>query len=132
MDETRPVEASTADDLGAAGYLSVDAMVALLIVSMSIILGLQAIRSSHQVSTIAAEYKSAQILMAYLIDTGPRSYSETTGVIDGFAWSLVTQPTGLDRPIAVCRRALSMRAEHSGRAYQASTREICPAKDDAP
>lgn len=108
------------------GYVAVDAIVALLIVALATILSLQAVRSAYQAVATASEYKRAQILIAYVMDTGPRSFTPANGAADGFTWQLVTQATGFERPVAVCRRALSVRAEKSARTYQASTREICP------
>ncbi len=118
--------AARARERGEAGYVAVDAMVALLIISLSTILSLQAVRSAHQAVTAANEYKRAEILLSFLLDTGPRSFTPSRGRAGGFTWTLVTQPTGLDRPIAVCRRALTVQAEQSARVYNASTREICP------
>lgn len=110
------------------GFVAVDAMVALLIISLATILSLQAVRVAHQAASTAREYSRANVLLAYILDAGPRSFAPTTGVTDGFSWQLVTQTTGFDRPIAVCRRALTMRANGTGRAFQASTLEACPAE----
>jgi hypothetical protein len=108
------------------GYVAVDAMVALLIISLATVLSLRAAESAHQAASIADEMRRARALMMGLLESGPRSFTPSGGVSLGFSWNLVTQTTGLDRPIPVCRRAVTLLSQSSGRAFSASTYEPCP------
>jgi hypothetical protein len=119
--------ASAADD----GYVAVDAMVALMIIALAVVLSLQAVERAHQATAMADEARRARTLILGLLDQGPRTFTPSAGSALGFAWRLETQTTGLDRPIPVCRRAVSLQSRDSGRAFAASTFEACPAETSA-
>jgi hypothetical protein len=108
------------------GYIAVDAMVALLIIALATVLSLQAVERAHSAATAADEYKTAQIVITDIMEGGPRSFTVATGNARGFSWRLVTEVTGSQHPIAICRRALTLQASRSGRTFQASTNETCP------
>jgi hypothetical protein len=108
------------------GYVAVDAGVALLILALSAILSLQAIRVAYQAAAAALENKRAQILLSYVMDYGPRSLTPSSGSTDGFVWRVATQPLAFAQPISICRRAVTLLAQESGRSFAASTREVCP------
>jgi hypothetical protein len=103
-------------------------MAALLIISLSTVLSLQAVENAHAVAAKADEMRRARSLMLALLENGPRSFSPLAGQTLGFSWTLQTQTTGLDRPIAVCRRAVSLQSLTSKRAFATTTYEPCPAE----
>jgi hypothetical protein len=108
------------------GYAAVDAMVALLIIALTIVLSLQAVLQARRSAAMADEIRGAQVLMARLLDSGPRSFSPAAGTTNGFSWRLETAPTGLDRPIALCHRGVTLNSAATGRTFKAGTLETCP------
>lgn len=109
-----------------AGFASVDAMVALVVLAMSTALGLSALHQAHRVATRADETHRAQTLLTQVLEAGPRSFATSSGLRDGFAWRLDTTTTGTEQFIDVCRRAASVRLGEGGRIYRAATLETCP------
>lgn len=109
-----------------AGYAAVDALMALVILSTAVILSLQAMAGAKQAAALAWEVRRAKILTVQLLETGPRQFEEASGSDQGFDWRLVTQATGADRPIAICRRAVSLVSHDRHKAYETSTLVTCP------
>jgi hypothetical protein len=114
--------------LGDDGQVAVDAMVALVILGLCSVLSLRAIEVAHKVVASADEARRARALIMGLLDSGPRTFTDSSGSSLGFSWTLQTRTTGLDRPVAVCRRAVSLVSPASGRTFAASTFEPCPAE----
>jgi hypothetical protein len=109
------------------GHVAVDAMVALLIVSLAIVLSLRTVRQSEQAAALAEELRRANVLMNQVMLEGPRSFTPAQGATNGFDWSLETQTIGDDRPVEVCRRVVRLTNHASSRRFWASTFVICPA-----
>jgi hypothetical protein len=116
--------ARAADSGGAA---AADAMVALIILALTTVLTLTALDQAGRVATAALEVRHAQFLLEWLMESGPRSLTPAAGAADGFSWQVVTQLTGADQPISICRRAVSLVHQRSGRAYATATLVTCPA-----
>jgi len=108
------------------GYALTDALVAMLILSTTLVLGLTALGQARQVADAAWEARRAEALVSYLLETAPHTYASTAGNNGAFAWTVETTGTGAERPIEVCRRAVALRAVRSGRTYGAATLETCP------
>jgi hypothetical protein len=104
----------------------VDALVAMLIVAMTLGLSLQAVQQARGAAARAAEVRAACRLLAELMEYGPRDPSPETGARDGFRWRVTMETTGSERPIEVCRRAAELQHAVSGRRYASSTLEVCP------
>jgi len=117
-DQTRPTSQ--------AGYALVDAMVALLMLSLTLIFGLRAAGEARHAADQASEARRAQALMAGLLNRGPRTFSDSSGTTDAFSWSLQTRGTGADQPVAICHRAVALTGLASHRVYRAATLETCP------
>lgn len=117
----RPLAASGDD-----GYAVIDALVALMILSVTVVLGLVALQQTVGVSEAAWEARQAHTLIRHVMNTGPRDLGGAAGEAQGFSWRLETQLTGADRPIPICRRAVSLVAADSGRGYKAATLTPCP------
>lgn len=113
------------------GYVAVDAMMALLILAGAVTASLLAVHRAHDVTRAAEEVRNATAVARHLLETGPATYEVSRGRAAGFDWSLETQVSGLERPIAICRRAVRVTARDTGRVFAASTRAICPASTPA-
>lgn len=112
-----------------AGYVLIDALVALLILSAIFVLSFVALQTAQGTALRAEEVRSAELLIRSLMMDGPRSLMPASGVESGFAWSLATAPTATIKPVAVCTRQVSIRNNISSRTYGAATLEACPVQD---
>jgi hypothetical protein len=118
----RPIAGRARD----AGYALTDALVAMLILSLALVLSLRALGQAREVADVAWEIRRADSLLAYLIEAAPHRYEASGGTSDGFRWTVETAITGAERPVEVCRRAVALKNLKSGRAYAAATLETCP------
>jgi hypothetical protein len=112
-----------ADDEG--GYALADALVAMLILTVVLIMSLRGLGQARDAGDLAWEARRANSLLAHLIEDAPHRYEVSTGTTDGFSWQVETTGTGAERPIEVCRRAVTL-ASRTGRTYRAATLEACP------
>ncbi len=117
---------------GSEGFAAVDALVALLVLSVVLMMSFQALHQAGRVALAAAETRRAETRLSALLQTSPRDFDVHEGAGDGFTWRVETDATGAERPIEVCRRAASLHSEASGRTYKAATLETCPSPVDAP
>jgi hypothetical protein len=117
-----------------SGYAAVDAMIALAILSTTIVLSLTAIRTAHGAASIVVETRQARQELQYLLDNAPRAFGVQGGRAGGFDWRLATQsgtdvsPSGAQ----ICDRAAQVRSLSSGRRYGLATSEICPPAQPTP
>jgi hypothetical protein len=114
-----------------SGYAAVDALIALLILSLTIILSLEAFQVAARTARMAAEAEAARTLLARLIDGEPKDLSGSAGTTTGFAWTVRTEPTASNALIDVCRRAANLVARRSGRHYGTVTLVTCPPRTGA-
>lgn len=108
------------------GHAVVDAMVALLIIAMTVTLSLRALMQAQLTADRAEEVRAARTLIDDLMLSGPRSLTPMGGATAGFDWTLSTQPTGDVEPVALCRRAVALVGQTSARKYGAATISVCP------
>jgi len=104
-------------------------MVAMLILAMTVILSLRAIQQADHVAKVAEDVRQANVLLNELLDNGPRSFQVSQGESDRFRWTVETQATGSDRPVAVCRRVVALTNSETLRRYSETTFETCPPQD---
>lgn len=109
-----------------AGYLAVDAIVAMMILAVAAILSLAAVEQSERAAGLADEVRSADAVIAQLMLSAPANFQPLGGETSGFRWTVTTELTGADRPVAVCRRVVLASSVVSHRQYSASTLAICP------
>lgn len=109
-----------------AGYAAVDALVALMIISVTLIMSFQALQQADRTAKAALEARRAQTLLAYLLETTPRAFAEREGEGEGFTWRVETDATGAERPIEVCHLRAVLHSQASGRTYAAATLQTCP------
>lgn len=111
---------------GSEGYALTDALVAMLVLSLTLVMSLRAIGQARDAAEVAWEVRRADALIAHLLQAAPHSFEASAGSSDGFAWTVATTMTGAERPVEVCRRAVSVQYRPSGRLYGAATLETCP------
>lgn len=120
-----------APDAATGGYAAVDALVALIILSLTVILSLGAFQTAARAARVAAEAEAAKTLLARLVDAEPKDLAGSSGNTPVFAWAVETQPTASNALIDVCRRAANLVAWRSGRHYGAVTFVTCPPRSGA-
>lgn len=109
-----------------AGYAAIDALVALMILSSTLICGMTATHQSVTAAEAALELRRASDLTSFLLETSPSQPGETRGTSDGFAWQReVSAPVLTFGPGAVCKHQVSLVSEKSRRAYAAKTNAVC-------
>lgn len=113
------------------GYAAVDALVALIILSLTVILSLSAFQTAARAARIAAEAEAARTLLARLVESEPKDLDGSVGSTPAFAWTVQTQPTASNALIDVCRRAVDLVARRSGRHYGVVTLVTCPPRSAA-
>jgi hypothetical protein len=114
---------------GREGYAVVDALVALMIISLAAVLSFRALDQADRSAKSGQEVRRAQVLASRLMDAMPRTYKAATGETDGFTWRLETNPTGADRPIEVCHRWVKLTNVSTRRTYEIATLETCPLEE---
>ena len=108
------------------GYAVLDAMVALMIIAGSIVFSLEALHSARKSADRAIERRSAAGLLTQLLQASPDRFEGQAGRNEDFSWSTTLGATGGERPIEVCRHAVTLTGERSGRTFTASTLTTCP------
>jgi hypothetical protein len=109
-----------------AGYAAIDALVALMILSSTLICGMTAAHQSTTAAEAAFELRRANDLTGFLLETSPVEPGQTVGTTDGFGWRReVSSPVLTFGPGAVCVRAVSLANTKSHRVYTAKTSAIC-------
>jgi len=98
----------------------------MLILSLTLVMSLRTLGQARDAADAAWEVRRAHSLLAHLIEAAPHRYAPSAGESDGFAWTVQTTLTGAERPIEVCRRAVALKNERSGRTFAAATLETCP------
>lgn len=111
---------------GQAGYAAIDALVALMILSSTLICGMTATHQSTTAAEAALELRRANDLTSFLLETSPIDPGLAVGVTDGFEWRReVSAPVLTFGPGAVCTRSVSLTNARSHRTYAAKTNAIC-------
>jgi hypothetical protein len=121
---------STAED----GFFSIDALVGVLVLSLTLALTLTAASVGRRLSDRALEVRRATALSAYLLEQarsgGPRLTEGRTAL---FTWRLNVSPVpsekGAPEAIRLCRAVADVRAR-SGRSYRFSWVRTCGATLD--
>jgi len=114
---------------GDEGFAAIDAMVALVILSTTIILSLGAVETARRASVAAAEIRHATGLMQGLLETAPRQVGVVDGQADGFAYRVATavsKTNPASQWVQLCDRTVSVRNVRTGRNYILADAEVCP------
>ena len=112
----------------ADGFAAVDALVALTIISTTLILSLGAAETARRASVSAAETRRANELLQYLIDAAPSRIGAASGRASGFDWRVeVRAAAGAHAPtLQVCDRSAQLISRQSGRRYALASARLCP------
>ena len=108
------------------GYVLVDAIVALLVMSFTLLLTFSGMIVANQTTVRAQEIQSAEILIRTLMLDESSSFAPITGGTDQFRWSLETTTTPVATPVAVCHRNVQLQSTASVRTYSAASLTPCP------
>ena len=113
---------------GENGFAAVDAMVALVILSTTIILSLGAVEIGRKASVKALETRKAGALLQGLLETSPGQIGALSGTANGFDWRVVTTPAkenAATNPTKLCDRVAQALSRASGRRYVFTTTDVC-------
>ena len=111
-----------------AGFLALDALIGLSILSISLALTLNALGVSRRLADASLELRRAnQLAISLCQANGPSTSS--SGVDSGFRWSL---DVAADPPTApsprLCRRHARLVSLRTARTFEASATQVCPAR----
>ena len=110
------------------GYAAVDALVALMILASTLVCAVSATHGSRMVADAALELRKANDLASYLLETSPKTPSETTGAADGFTWTrTVADPVDIYGAGAICERRVVLIGRRDKRRFEARTSAVCAA-----
>jgi hypothetical protein len=107
-------------------------LIALMILSTTIVLAIQAGEIARRVSLAAEETRRADEVARALLAESEAGVSERQGASDAFLWTLRTETapgSSATQGVRVCRRMVSVTSKLSGRAYRVTTANLCPADD---
>ena len=112
----------------ASGFASVDALVALTILTATLALVLQNAHTAKKLAAAADEMRAAQSMGQYLLETGELTPGLRTGRSGGFKWSLQVDASTVanNTQTRICGRKAAITAEASGRHYDFSSAAPCP------
>lgn len=114
---------------GPNGFAATDALVALTILSSTVILALGAAHVAARAGGSATEVRQADVLLRRFMDGPPRAPSTQQGADAAFEWRVATTPLapGPAPSVLLCYRAVEICSRASGKLYRLSTDEMCPA-----
>lgn len=108
------------------GFAAVDALVALAVLSATIVFSLAALHTSRLAAEAALEARQAGQLLKELLDGTAGQPGVVTGQNARFAWRVEVQPPVLVAGAsALCRREAEARARRTGRAYALTSARVC-------
>ncbi len=124
--EDRDGPAADAGAEGEAGFASVDALVALSILAVTITLALGAAVSARRVSAAGLEATRARAVLGGLMNGPVQPPGVYRGRTPDFSWRVEISQTGpAPAPVELCRRRAEVRAIRSNRRYSYETRAVC-------
>jgi len=105
------------------GFALVDAMTALLILSITLGLAFQAGRTALQAARATAEIEDARAMLDDLMQA--RFDGDVSGLSARLAWRVNSEKVSTQGPFALCRRTAEVRARRDQRRFSAETLEPC-------
>lgn len=125
--EPRQNRASGGED----GYAAVDALVALMIFSSTLICALAATQGGRQAADAGFELRQARDLTSDLLETSPTKPGTSVGEANGFTWRrIVSEPTEAYGAGAICEHSVVLTGLHDQRRFETRTNAVCPAALD--
>jgi len=113
---------------GQAGFAAVDALVALVILSTTLAMGLVATDSARKVAASAAAIRRAEALARDLLADSPYRVGISSGRSAGLDWRLEVTPLS---PVStaersrLCQASAAIRAGARGRTFTLTTVDAC-------
>jgi hypothetical protein len=106
----------------------VDALVALTILSITLILSLGAVETARRAATSVTETRRASELLQYLIDAAPGRVGAATGRANGFDWRVEVRASAAAHgpALQLCDRSAQLTSLRSGRRFSLASARICP------
>lgn len=114
-----------------AGYAAIDALVALMVISITLILSIAAAATARSAATAAAVERAAGQRLRAVMAAAPRRLAAAEGVQGGYSWRVETLPEGAGAGGASfqpCRRRAQLKDLRSGRVWRLETTEFCAAR----
>jgi len=109
-----------------AGYVAVDALVALAILATVLTLSLQLAASAWQASRTAAELREAQTVLQWSLTIPPSHTAFATNADNGIFRTMENVRVG---EIELCRQTIKLEGWKAKRTYTHVTTTICPDHD---
>jgi len=109
------------------GFASVDALVALTLLTITIALSMAALATAKRAATTAVEHRQATSLLRYLALTSQPVIGRTDGVTGAFGWSVTVAAASPPAPKAppTCSVQVGLINRQTKRHYNLSTLELC-------
>jgi hypothetical protein len=111
------------------GFAVVDAIVALTILSVTLVLCLTAGATARRAAGAAAEEREATEELRGLLESTPLQVRSISGRTERFSWSVVTTPTSGPTPSGsyfVCARRAQLVSRVTRRSFALATVRLCP------
>jgi hypothetical protein len=115
-----------------AGFAAIDALVGLMILTVTIVLSFNALTVAHDLTSSANEARRASSLLSFLVESAPGTPGSADGRAAAFDWRVQTEPTGVGVGGAMrCLRKAQVTARASHRRYAMSALAICRTRTGA-
>jgi len=110
---------------GTEGFVAADALVALAVLSITLVFALRAVSVGAQAARATGETQAARTVMVSLLSDPPRQPGVYNGRSAGLRWTLTVTRLEPDAPLPLCELAASAIGGQGGREYRLSTIEPC-------
>lgn len=111
------------------GYLLVDAVVALMILSTVLVLSFASLQVAQNLAGRSEEMRRADLILNTVMLDGENALEPSHGETDGFAWFLTVAPTAVVHPVSLCDRRVVVQNLQTARSFEAATLAPCPLAD---
>jgi hypothetical protein len=121
-----PTLDARADDDGSRGYAALEALMAMLLLSLSLSFGLAAYGQARRAADAALEIDRARGLIDDLLAGDADRLGAESGVSGRFSWTRDLQKTASGGLVEICRRSVSVVNARTGRRYAMARLQACP------
>jgi hypothetical protein len=116
---------------GEAGFAAVDALVALTILTMTLVLAIASAEGARRAALAADEIHRARDLMRYLAETSAGEPGARQGRSGPFNWAVRVAPTDTAAAFGklhACARHVDVTSRFTGRHFTLTTAALCTAR----
>jgi hypothetical protein len=115
-----------------SGYAAIDALVGLMMLAAVLVCAVSATHQSREAAGLALEFRHANELAGYLLETAPAAPGVTHGQAVDFAWTrTVSEPSDTFGAGAICERRVTIVGLRDNRRFEARTNSVCPAAQES-